>query len=147
MIDDAPLVTVNVTGEPVPQGSKRIGRAGGRSSGRPILIDDNAAELEPWRGAVAWKASAAWRRRPPLDEPLAVVVSFTLPRPPSVRSRVWPYVKPDLDKLVRAVFDGMTEGGVWRDDSRVCRLTTEKSYGEPGCTIAVYRLLDDEATA
>lgn len=36
--------------------------------------------------------------------------------------------KPDLDKLERAVFDGITKGGAWRDDKQVARNVTEKRY-------------------
>ena len=36
--------------------------------------------------------------------------------------------KPDLDNLVKSVKDAMTDCGVWKDDSQVTRLWTEKGY-------------------
>ncbi len=36
--------------------------------------------------------------------------------------------KPDLDNLVKSVKDAMTDCGVWKDDSQVTRLWTEKVY-------------------
>lgn len=144
-----PLVAFEVGGVPVPQGSHRIGRAGGKASGRPIILPDNDAALVEWRGRVTWRARGAWRNRPPIDEPLFVVLLFRFGRPATVR-REWPAVKPDLDKLTRAVFDAITEARVWTDDARVCRMTVEKSYaGEPGCAVGLYSLAElvDEAGA
>ena len=42
----------------------------------------------------------------------------TKPHPPAV-------AKPDLDKLVRAIFDALT-GPVWHDDANVITLHTDK---------------------
>jgi len=50
---------------------------------------------------------------------------------------------PDLDKLVRAVCDGLTDAGIWDDDSQVIRLIARKDYAdncEPGVDIQVTRL-------
>jgi Holliday junction resolvase RusA-like endonuclease len=57
---------------------------------------------------------------------------------------VWPAVRPDSDKLLRAVLDGLTEAGVWRDDGQVVQGTFIKRYcldGEPpGIQVEVWAL-------
>jgi Holliday junction resolvase RusA-like endonuclease len=37
-------------------------------------------------------------------------------------------IAPDLDKLQRAILDGFTDAGVWRDDSQVVRIRATKQY-------------------
>ena len=111
-------------GTPVPQGSKNAYVRGGRA----VLVDANP-RLKSWRALVREAAEAAmedagWEM---LDEPCRVYLGFTMPRPK--RPRWWvPAVKPDLDKLTRAVFDALTDAGVWRDDSRVVRMEVTKKY-------------------
>lgn len=41
-------------------------------------------------------------------------------------------VIPDVDRLTNAVFDGLTEVGVWWDDAQVASLRTEKWYAAEG---------------
>lgn len=36
--------------------------------------------------------------------------------------------RPDLDNLNKAVLDGITDGGLWSDDSIVCHLSVVKQY-------------------
>ena len=111
-------------GEPVPQGSKNAYVRGRRA----VLVDTNP-RLKPWRATVRAAAEAAiedagWET---LDEPCRVYLGFTMPRPQRPRWDV-PAVKPDLDKLTRAVFDALTDAGVWRDDSRVVSMEVTKRY-------------------
>src|SRR5690606_28008962 len=94
---------------------------------RAILHDDNAAALKPWRAKVAATARAAYGPTPPVEDPVLLIAQFRLPRPKTSK-RVWPAVRPDLDKLTRALLDGITEAGVWRDDSQVVVARVEKVY-------------------
>jgi crossover junction endodeoxyribonuclease RusA len=49
-------------------------------------------------------------------------------------------VRPDLDKLVRAVLDALSEAGVWRDDAQVVSVVARKAYGSaPGLTVEIVR--------
>jgi Holliday junction resolvase RusA-like endonuclease len=41
-----------------------------------------------------------------------------------------PAVRPDIDKLTRAVLDGLTDGGLISDDARVVRLMVDEVYGD-----------------
>jgi Holliday junction resolvase RusA-like endonuclease len=52
-------------------------------------------------------------------------------------------VPPDLDKLTRAVLDGLTRAGVWADDGQVVELRATKCYDDdhpPGVDLWVWPL-------
>jgi crossover junction endodeoxyribonuclease RusA len=127
------VLTVFVPGTPVAQGSKRhVG------NGRMI---ESATGLGDWRARVVFYVADMRRRteHPGYPRPAAVdvVASFTLDRPASVR-REHPTVKPDLDKLIRAVFDALTESKIVDDDAQIVRVLSVKRYGErPGVLIHV----------
>jgi Holliday junction resolvase RusA-like endonuclease len=116
-------VSFFIEGVPVPQGSKTVSQA----KGRAWLRDANAARLKPWRHVIATHADLGVT----FDCPVIVTLSFVLPRPQKPRWPV-PAVKPDIDKLVRAVMDGLTDGGLLGDDARVVDLHTTKRYPNPG---------------
>lgn len=115
------MTTFHVQGIPVQQGSVRA--FGSR------VVHDNKAELKSWRYAVAVSAQAAGIR--PADAALKVNLTFTFIRHKSVtaKKRPHPNVKPDLDKLVRAVLDALT-GVAWRDDAQVVAIEAVKVYGD-----------------
>lgn len=61
---------------------------------------------------------------------MELFVDFHLRRPDSVGiRRVWPFVKPDADKLARGVCDALT-GWIWKDDALVVRLIVQKRYAD-----------------
>lgn len=112
-----------VAGTPIPQGSKSAKVIRGKA----IMFEQNKS-LTFWRAQVT-KVAAARRL---LDEwdPIPDVharLLFKMPRPVSV-TRPFPTVAPDLDKLVRAVFDAMTSAHVITDDSTITQLTAGKVY-------------------
>jgi len=114
-----------VPGIPQPKGSLhrvQIGRGASARVVNSLKTDDG----EAWEQAIC---TAANEHRPasPLDGPVAVRAVFLLPRPKSVK-RDTPHVKPDLDKLVRALLDGLERGGMVANDSRVCAIDCEKRY-------------------
>lgn len=105
---------------PSTQGSKKSFVDKG---GHLRTVEDNRSALVVWRGAVAEavvKAREAAGLRP-LQGPVAVAVTFTLPKPVSKPKRkpCWPLSKRDVDKLERAVFDALTTGGAFSDDGQV----------------------------
>lgn len=128
-------IHLTVYGAAQPQGSKSGFSA--RGSTRVAMREGGSKAArdrhKDWRQAVA-TAGRAWQDSTPtplLDEPLAVSIVFHLPRPKSSRRWwLWCRSRPDLDKLVRAVFDGLT-GVIWTDDSRVVELRARKPYGDP----------------
>ena len=122
-------VTFRVDGVPVPQGSKTVATGGGKT----WLRDANAAKLRPWRERVAAAADVGLT----FDCPVSVRVLFEMPRPKRPKFGL-PAVPPDVDKLARAVLDGLKQGGLVSDDGRVVRLVVEKVYTEsPGATVWV----------
>lgn len=122
-------------GIPAAQGSKRhVG--GGR------MIESSRA-VGPWREAVRAETQRAVAG--PFDGPLQVQLHFWLPRPKSLaKTVIHPAKRPDIDKLARAVLDGLTAGGAWKDDAQVVQLAARKDYanGErlPGCEIFIFLL-------
>lgn len=127
-----------VQGVPVQQGSKSVRLLRGRAQ----MFDQNAKALHPWRRRVADAAAAAALVQgvPMFCGAVAVVARFEFVRPRSApASRVFPSVKPDLDKLVRALLDGVTASGAWRDDALVTRLSAMQRYvdSDPGVLVTV----------
>lgn len=137
-----------IAGIPVPQGSKTAYVVGKRA----VLTDANKKTLKPWRAEVTRIAKASWADRQQLvDVAVRVVATFVFERPKSVR-RSAPSVKPDIDKLARALLDGVTDSGIWKDDSQVTRLEVEKVYGAaPGVHVVISRagepLIESKETA
>ncbi len=142
------MITIRVAGVPAPQGSKRhVG--GGR------MVESSRA-VGPWREAVraetqrVIEATADPHYLAPFG--VQVTVKFTLPRPQghygtgshatTIRPSAprWPHRKPDLDKLIRAVLDGITQGGAIADDAQVVRIAAQKTYGTPGAVITIEEL-------
>ena len=77
----------------------------------------------------------------PQEVPLRVDFTFYLDRPKSThKSRTWPTVKPDYDKLARAATDALT-GVLYADDAQICQSTIQKKYGSPARAELVVRVL------
>lgn len=120
-----------IPGTPIPQGSKSVTRTG-------IMFESNN-KLRPWRETMshtltAWTGTwfGAWE---PYDGPLFVDVTFYMPKPKRPKFQL-PAVKPDADKLCRALGDAMTTSGLITDDSRVTTWHARKRYSDtPGITI------------
>ena len=114
-----------VDGDPIPQGSKTAYVVNGRA----VLADANSKKLKPWRKAIATAAAAEFVGHPKLVGPVVVHVEFRFVRGKTVK-RDHPSVKPDVDKLLRAVLDGVTDSGVWADDAQVVTLRGHKVYAD-----------------
>ncbi|SDK79837.1 RusA family crossover junction endodeoxyribonuclease [Arthrobacter sp. ok362] len=131
------MIHAFVPGTPVPQGSVDVYR------GRVVSVK---APLREWRTKI--RASTMARHDgPPMDGPLNVSLVFQLA--PPKKPRWWaPAVKPDLDKLIRAVLDSLSTTknrktkavikGVITDDARIIHITAAKTYhGNPGVLITI----------
>lgn len=127
-------IELDVFGFPAPQGSKKIMR------GR--LIEASGDKLKRWRKAIA-ESCTAYQSENIVLGPVAVEVSFYLPRPPSVKQtkRPFPIVPPDLDKLCRGLLDGIGQSeAIWGDDSQVVAIKAFKYYAdnrEPGAEVRI----------
>ena len=134
-------------GQPRPRAFSRNGRAS--------VYDPGTAE--GWKGAVA--QAAAVLEGAGLHTPLAVTLTFYMPRPKShyrsngtlkPTSPVFMHDhKPDADNLAKAVLDCLTSIRVWLDDDQVCELTIRKYWEQPqthapGCVIRIAELQEVE---
>ncbi|WP_280201288.1 RusA family crossover junction endodeoxyribonuclease [Nocardia cyriacigeorgica] len=123
-----------IPGTPAPQGSKK-------HVGRGILVESSQA-VGPWRERVALAVhQQGWQ---PLDGPVAVDLTFVMPRPKSTPKRWTPAAvkRPDIDKLARAILDAIT-GQAFADDSQVVELNLTKRLADPGCQPGVWITVAD----
>ena len=97
------------------------------------IVHQKSKQLTAWRNAI-YQACAAVMDQP-LTGAVEVEATFYLQEPKSAR-RSLPYVRPDIDKLARAVLDGLT-GIAFADDGLVVRIVCDKQYGIPGAHIRV----------
>ena len=141
------MITLEVFGNPAPQGSKRV------FQGR--VVEASGQKLKVWRKAIAAACqNLLSEEHSLLLGPVRVEVDVYLPRPSSVsvKKRPLPIVPPDVDKLARACLDGLGQGfdtgkvgdGIlFGDDSQVTELVARKFYAddrEPGATIRIFAL-------
>lgn len=131
------MILLDVLGDPAPQGSKRV------FNGR--VAEASGEKLKKWRKAIA-AACEAHEQENIILGPVKLKVVFFLPRPQTVKitKRPLPIVPPDLDKLVRAVGDGVGQSGlIWGDDSQIVVIEASKCYAddrEPGALIQISAL-------
>ena len=130
------MIGIIIRGNPAPQGSKKfVGMHGGHG-----VMVESSKKVKPWRMDVkaaaqqvieALHPDGGWK---PLDGPLLVEMTFTLPKPASApkKRRTWPCRKPDLSKLVRSTEDAFTDAGLWSDDARIVELQVRKVYPNEG---------------
>jgi len=125
------MIHAFIPGTPVPQGSVDVYR------GHIVAVKP---ALREWRDRI--RASTMARHNgEPMDGPLNVSLVFQLS--PPKKPRWWaPAVKPDLDKLIRAVNDSLSttnkQRGVITDDARIIHITAAKTYhGTPGVYITI----------
>lgn len=132
-------VTFFIPGVPIPQGSKTAFVVRGRA----VVTDANRAKLKPWRDHVADVAGTA-AEGVTIEAAVEVRAEFELVRPASSKRR-YPSVRPDVDKYVRALLDGLTDSGLIKDDGQVVRVVAEKKYAaQPGVRVTVGIMPDDE---
>lgn len=138
-LDHRPAPKGSYKGRARPDARGRYQNAAGQFTGSVVFTASSAA-LTSYRQALAWSVRAACGRRPALNEPVKVVIRWTLPAPkaPAAHSydnqgRAWPATvrTGDTDKLQRAVFDALTEGGAIADDARIVGADVLAEYGEP----------------
>ena len=136
------MLSFFVAGTPAPQGSKSayaVRRKDGTPTGKINQTEQNKA-TRPWRATVTAEAVKEVRKHGMLVGPVNLNLTFVFDRPPShlgtgrnaglLRPSAPEHmaVRPDADKLVRAVCDSLTDAKVWAEDSRVVSLTAEKLY-------------------
>lgn len=149
-------LTLEVTGHPRPQGSKRA--FVNPQTGRAIMTESSGKGLTTWRQdvkATALNATAGHPSWTAYDGPVAVTATYRFPRPKAhfrtganahlLRDQAPTYATSravgDIEKIARSTHDALTAAGVWTDDSLVADLRITKVYvahGQlPGATITI----------
>lgn len=125
---------VTVYGKPIPKGSFVY------SEKKNTVFYAKQKELNAWDLQIRKVfASRLGSSEQPIykEGAVSIVLQFGLLKPKSAK-REHPSVRPDIDKLSRAVLDAL-HGIVFKDDGQVVRLTAEKFYvtqpEEQGVTI------------
>lgn len=126
--------TTFIPGTPIPQGSKSVYR------GRAVEANP---KTKAWRKTMREHhlKTSETLGAPLLIGPFQATLRFVFTEPKTgalYQGNLGPIhaVKPDLDKLVRAVMDSLTTGGIIEDDARCNQLTASKEYGpDPGVHI------------
>jgi Holliday junction resolvase RusA-like endonuclease len=92
---------------------------------------ESSKYLPEWRSAVMLAAQLALNESmdvTPFSAPVKLEVSFFLERPAKSKYADYPGGKPDLDHLVRAVGDSLTQAGVLLDDSLIVEIDARKLW-------------------
>lgn len=137
-------VTFHVDGVPKPQPRPR---AFARKMGDKFVARVfDAGTAEGWKSLIV-AASRPHRPVVHLEGPVCIRVAFLLPRPARLcrrkdhPGRIWCVSKPDIDNLVKALTDCLTQEGWWRDDSQIVEMTVTKQWhgmaGRPGADVWV----------
>jgi Holliday junction resolvase RusA-like endonuclease len=132
-----------VAGVAAPKGSTKsfpIPRANGTTG---VATMNANPKTKDWQARVATEAQRAANDYAfefiTKENEVKVTAQFILPRPRSRKNKGF-FVKPDLDKLARALLDGLTDV-VFEDDSQVVALNVTKEYSKdclpPGVLVTV----------
>ena len=133
------MISFYICGEPAPQGSKTA-----FVRGRRAVLVETSKKLPAWRKQIEDTARREYEGEP-IDRPVRVAVDFFMPKPQKPRFE-WPATAPDLDKLQRAIGDGLEKGGVLKNDSRIVEWVARKHYADTpddqGVRVAIEHLGD-----
>ena len=122
-------IKITIPGIPASKGSFNIGKYG--------QIYQADKKLKGWVNAISWQARAQAPREPS-QAAVELTITFNLPQA-SNNKDIHPIIRPDIDKLARAVLDALT-GIIYKNDSQVIRLECNKTWskdGAPGCDIEI----------
>mgnify|MGYP001615458633 CR=1 FL=1 len=132
-------------------GSKRPFVVRRKRDGKPVaVVTDDNKNSKDWKADVKQFAAEACADQPLMDGPIFLRLTFYLSRPKGHRGKTgrildsapkYPTVKPDVDKLSRAIMDALTEI-VWNDDAQVVTKLAMKRFSDkplemPGVLIEI----------
>lgn len=142
---------VTIVGTPAPKGSMKPLTL---PDGRTVVVDDDKSNknLRRWRNLIKKAGTVISRQAGTalISSAVSVEAYFTIARAATGYSSTldfpWKQLRHhgDLDKLARALLDGITDSELWTDDAQVCELHAYKGYpnspGWPGPTQAGARI-------
>ena len=119
------MTEILVKMKPVTQGSVHAITVNGKAR----VIHNKSKELYEQRGIIQELYHEEGGKK--IDGAVAIELTFSFIRPKSVKEKKRPHmtVKPDIDKLTRAVLDALTHHA-YDDDCQVVSLNVVKLYGE-----------------
>lgn len=133
-----PILRFTAPGKPVPKGRPRFVRVPRGQFVRAYTPERTLAFEE----RIAFYARKAAKKIPlPLDIPLCCRVRIFFPMPKKKR----PVMdrRPDLENVVKAIWDGLEKGGIVKDDARFVELWCRKDYAdEPRAEVEIFDLAD-----
>jgi Holliday junction resolvase RusA-like endonuclease len=136
------MIRVTVAGRPAPKGSRRVGHT---KAGKAYTYPASRHEL-PWVAAVADATRVVMRHHETLPPPYRVELYLRVPAPVNGGRAAYPWpTQHDLDKLARAVVDGLVKGKAIVDDRHILAMSVEKDWAttdEPGVSAEIYALND-----
>lgn len=143
------MIRISVEGRPAPKGSRIARRT---KDGRAYTYPASRFEA-PWVATVAEATRLVMRHEETLEPPYALELHFRLKMPEKKnrgKMRAWPASR-DLDKLERAVIDGLVKGKALVDDAHVIEIHSSKRWASdaetPGVEVMAQTLAPSEAIA
>lgn len=140
------MIAFIVPGQPQGKGRPRVGKVGNHAR----LF--TPAKTAAYEGLVAHAAQLARGDAPLIDGPVrvAMVLQCQIPQSWSQSKQrqaeagaIVPTTKPDIDNVVKAIFDGCN-GVLWRDDVQVVDLALRKRYSRtPQVQVTVHKAMGD----
>lgn len=125
-------IVFNVPGTPVGKGRPKFARRGN------FVTAYTPEKTANYENLVKVKAMDAMRGCKPLEGALSAQIFLTVTPPASwskkkqaqaLNGEIYPTTKPDLDNVIKGIFDAMNEI-VYLDDKQVISLTCMKRYGD-----------------
>ena len=125
------MITFIVPGTPVGKGRPKFARRGN------FVTAYTPEATASYENLVRVKAMEAMQGNPLMEGPVECVIEIVVLPPASwskkkqtaaLEQQVFPTTKPDIDNVVKGIFDAMNDV-VWKDDKQVVKLTVSKRYG------------------
>lgn len=120
-----PLFAFTVLGVPVAKGRPRVVKRGRFVR---AFTPAKTVEFEDRVAAASREAALALLDSGPIDRPLSCSIWLYFQKPESRKKQAHMDRRPDLENVVKAIWDGMERGGVVKDDARFVELHAWKRY-------------------
>lgn len=135
-------IVINVKGLPIAQPRHRAACRGGFP--KMYIPKDHA--VHAWKKSVM--SAAAQVTDVTIEGAIKVDCLFVFPSPKSKKSQTgnYKFSKPDIDNLLKAIFDALTDVSLWADDSQVVEIHSAKMYGDEPCAIIRVEAVDFNVT-
>ena len=122
-LSDFQPISFRVEGVPVAQPRHRAAFRGGFAK---MYIPKSHA-IHAWKNAISRIAFESIENQ--LEHAVKVDVLFVFKAPRKTEIGNFKASKPDIDNLLKAVLDALTDAGMWNDDSQVVQVSAAKMFG------------------